>query len=240
MRVNLWAWAILNFDQEFLLFLLPLVNTRALRRQLSAATSHISLETLLPAPLRVLAKSSQSQEAGKLVPRGKYWTLSPQQCAICAENASTNLNFSDPANALTSLTAASPYAAANTANEDDLDDPDYVPQFPIHNPYITSCGHVYCYYCITERMMRTADERSGIGLKGTRWECLRCTEGVVAVDRVEAEAEGPEYESGVDDGSDDDDSALSFDYGSEDVEFTDMSGSIGGSYVDSESDRASG
>ena len=87
--------------------------------------------------------------------------------------------------------------------------------------------------------MRTADERSGVGPKGTQWECLRCAEGVVAADRLEAQAEGPEYESGVDDG-DDTLSGLSFDYGSEDVdtEFTDMSGSVG-SYGDSESGMSS-
>ena len=82
-------------------------------------------------------------------------------------------------------------------------------------------------------MMRTADERSGLGPKGMLWECLRCTEPVVAADRLEAEAEGPEYESGVDD--DDEDAmsgTMSFDSGL-DTEFTDMSGSVG-SFVDSE------
>ena len=51
--------------------------------------------------------------------------------------------------------------------------------------------------------MRTTDERSGLGPKGMLWECLRCTEPVVAADRLEAEAEGPEYESGVDDDDED-------------------------------------
>lgn len=86
-------------------------------------------------------------------------------------------------------------------------------------------------------MLRTADERSGVGPRGAQWECLRCADAVVAADHVEAQAEGPDYESGVDD-DDDGTSALSFDYGSEDVEFTDMSGSIGGSYQDSESGRS--
>ncbi|KAH9943387.1 peroxisomal biogenesis factor 2 [Epithele typhae] len=167
---------------EFLLFLLPLIDTRALRRQLTTFTSHLTLSSILPAPLRALAGSPAAEKSEQAAPRGKYWALSEDQCAICADNASTNLNFSDPANALTSLAPC----------------PHYVPQFPIHNPYITSCGHVFCYYCLTDRMMRAADERSG---------------GVVAADRLEAEVEGPEYESGVED--EDEESAFSFDYGSE-------------------------
>ena len=194
----------------------------------------MTLASLLPAPVRTLvgASSSPDAESEKRTRRGKYWSLPSDQCAICADNASTNLNFSNPANALTSLSALPPYTAAGPSPSDP-DDPDYVPQFPIHSAYVTSCGHVYCYYCLTERMMRTADERSGLGPKGMLWECLRCTEPVVAADRLEAEAEGPEYESGVDD--DDEDAmsgTMSFDSGL-DTEFTDMSGSVG-SFVDSE------
>ncbi len=68
-------------------------------------------------------------------------------------------------------------------------------------------------------MIRTADDASGSGPGGTRWECLRCAEEVTAVDRLESEIERGESEYGSDD--------LSFDYGSEDVDYTDMSGSIG-------------
>ncbi|TBU32716.1 peroxisomal biogenesis factor 2 [Dichomitus squalens] len=219
---------------EFLLFLLPLINTRAIRRQVSSLASRVTLVSLLPAPVRTLVGASASPEAQseKRTRRGKYWSLPSDHCAICADNASTNLNFSDPANALTSLSAVSPYTTAGPSPPD-TDDPDYVPQFPIHSAYVTSCGHVYCYYCLTERMMRTADERSGVGPNGMLWECLRCTEAVFAADRLEAEAEGPEYESGVDD--DDDDAmsgTMSFDSGL-DTEFTDMSGSVG-SFADSE------
>ncbi|KAI0750821.1 peroxisomal biogenesis factor 2 [Daedaleopsis nitida] len=223
---------------EFLLFLLPLINTRALRRQFKSMISRASLTSFLPSPIRSLTGIPNSTQTEKQSRRGKYWALSDDQCAICADNASTNLNFSHPANALSSLSAVSPYAAGATTVPDS-DDPDYVPQFPINTPYVTSCGHVYCYYCLTERMMRTADDRSGVGPKGAQWECLRCAEGIAAADRLEAEAQGPEYESGVDDGEDDTMSGISgmtFDYGSEDVdtEFTDMSGSVG-SYGDSES-----
>ncbi|KAI1786494.1 peroxisomal biogenesis factor 2 [Ganoderma leucocontextum] len=213
---------------EFLLFLLPLINTRAIRRQISSLASRMTV------PLRTLigASPSPDTQSGKRERRGQYWSLPTDQCAICADNASTNLNFSDPVNALTSLSAVSPYTTVGT-HPSDPEDPDYVPQFPIHSAYITSCGHVYCYYCLTERMMRTADERSGVGPKGMLWECLRCTVPVAAADRLEAEAEGPGYESGVDDESrtDDVEDRLSFISGLD--EFTDTSGSVGSYSEDS-------
>ena len=194
---------------------------------MSSLTSRMTLTSILPAPLRALTGTSPSPDAqsGRRK-RGKYYTLPADQCAICADNASTNLNFSDPATALTSLSAMSPYTAAGT-HRSDPEDPDYVPQFPIHSAYITSCGHAYCYYCLTERMMRAADERSGIGPKGMLWECLRCTEPVAAADRLEAEADGPEYESGVDDGSEMDDGEDRSSFSSSFDNFTDTSGSVG-------------
>ena len=66
-------------------------------------------------------------------------------------------------------------------------------------------------------MMRTADDASGSGPGETRWECLRCGEPVSYVDRVVADSEDTEngYMSGDD-----------MTFGS-DVDFTDMSGSLG-------------
>ena len=69
-------------------------------------------------------------------------------------------------------------------------------------------------------MIRTADEASGVGPGGTRWECLRCGEGVGGVERVVEPSDGYESEYGTED-------TMSFEFGSEDVDFTDMSGSIG-------------
>ncbi|EIW61839.1 peroxisomal biogenesis factor 2 [Trametes versicolor FP-101664 SS1] len=209
---------------EFLLFLLPLVNTRALRRQFTSITSCLTVHSIMPS-------RSGAAQTEKKTRRGKFWTLPEDQCAICAENASTNL--ADPAAALSSLTSFSPYATTGSDGPAESSDPEQVPQHPIHTPYVTSCGHVYCYYCVTDRMMRTADERSGVGPKGTQWKCLRCAEGVAAADRTEADAEGPEYESGVDD----DDDAMSFEFGSESMD-TEFTGSAG-SYADSESDGLS-
>ena len=67
-------------------------------------------------------------------------------------------------------------------------------------------------------MMRTADEASGIGPGGTRWECLRCGEPVSTADRVDADAAQSEY--GYQSGDD-------MTFGSEDMDFTDLSGSLG-------------
>lgn len=68
-------------------------------------------------------------------------------------------------------------------------------------------------------MIRTADEVSGSGPGGTRWSCLRCEEEVSGAERVEAALEESEYGSEGD--------AL-FGYGSDDLDFTDLSsGSVG-------------
>ncbi|KAF9586225.1 peroxisome assembly protein (Peroxin-2) [Lunasporangiospora selenospora] len=68
-------------------------------------------------------------------------------CAICHENNSS--------------TTTSPGTASSTV---------------IHNPYVTDCGHIYCYYCVKTKMM-IDDE----------WCCLRCGKKVEAIARhVEA------------------------------------------------------
>lgn len=67
--------------------------------------------------------------------------------------------------------------------------------------------------------MRTADDVSGSGPGGTRWECLRCTEAVTSADRLEAEV--------ADTGSDLESDGASFEYGSDEVDYSDMSGSVG-------------
>ncbi|KAI7828634.1 hypothetical protein BC939DRAFT_61986 [Gamsiella multidivaricata] len=63
-------------------------------------------------------------------------------CAICHENNNTS---------------AAPGTTTSTV---------------IHNPYITNCSHVYCYYCIKTKMM-IDDE----------WCCLRCNKRVEAIAR---------------------------------------------------------
>jgi peroxin-2 len=51
------------------------------------------------------------------------------------------------------------------------------PNYPINNPYKTTCGHVYCYVCISDRILRAADE----GEK--HWDCLRCDERITHASR---------------------------------------------------------
>ncbi|EKM59328.1 uncharacterized protein PHACADRAFT_136918 [Phanerochaete carnosa HHB-10118-sp] len=203
---------------EFLLFLLPLINTRTIGRRLTQL-SQISITSGIPQPIRAACGLSESTEAGtrSSAKRGKYWSLYLDQCAICHQDSMTNL--SDPTAALSSLTAPS-YSSSNTGPPPDVTEgsEEEPPPFPIHTPYITDCGHTYCYVCITGRLMRTADEASGTGPGGTRWECLRCGEAVGSAERVQME--GVESEHGSE--------GTSFEFGSEDLDFTsDMSGSLG-------------
>ncbi|RUP19747.1 Pex12 amino terminal region-domain-containing protein [Jimgerdemannia flammicorona] len=43
----------------------------------------------------------------------------------------------------------------------------------VHNPYITNCGHVYCYWCVSSKM----------GVYEGEWGCLRCGERVTTVEK---------------------------------------------------------
>ncbi|KAG6833895.1 hypothetical protein H0H87_007906 [Tephrocybe sp. NHM501043] len=135
--------------------------------------------------------------------RGKYWSLPQDQCAICAENASLNLNISEPSNAFTTLTSA-PIGQSSLGSDSEP------PAYPIYNPYLASCGDIYCYHCIAERLIQTADS----GEDDDGWACLRCNAHVKNADRYTVEM-----------GSD----ATGSDY-----EFTSISGSVSmGSYSES-------
>lgn len=151
------------FVQEFLLFLLPLINPRSVQRRITRLISRLTL----PA---ILSNISEDAFRSSLRKHGKYEALPADQCAICAENASYTLNLGYAADALSAASATE--GASETPGDE-------VPPFPIYTPYITSCGHVYCYHCIAERMMRTADEGLDSG-----WECLRCAESVKSADRL--------------------------------------------------------
>ncbi|KAJ7180250.1 Pex12 amino terminal region-domain-containing protein [Mycena crocata] len=191
---------------EFLLFLLPLINARSVRRRIARVTSSIS--SIFRPPRHSDQKSSSV--------RGKYWSLPQDQCAICAENASFSLDLAAPTNAFTSL--AAPSAVQTSSPDSTTPGTDNEPPLhPIHTLYLASCGDVYCYHCIVERMMRAADE-------GQKWECLRCGQRVESADRLvvevgsaASEVSGSEYEF------------------SSDMDVTDMSGSLAsmGSYSES-------
>ncbi|KAG1815544.1 Pex12 amino terminal region-domain-containing protein [Suillus subaureus] len=154
---------------EFLLFLLPLINPRSVARRLTSTFSSI-----LPAP-----SPTQKLRAPK---RGKYYPLPPDQCAICAENASLNVDLGDAAGALASYTAAFS-ASSNSDVGDNNTEGDGEPPYPITTSYLASCGHIYCYACLAERMLRAADDGS------CGWTCLRCAEEVRSADRYKLESE---------------------------------------------------
>ncbi|EJD53689.1 hypothetical protein AURDEDRAFT_80238 [Auricularia subglabra TFB-10046 SS5] len=136
---------------EFLLFLLPLVNMRILRRRLMALTSRLSLASILPAKVR--QRLSLATPTSSTFRTAKYADLREDQCAICVESASFNIT--------------------------DLARPEQQ-DHRIHTPYIASCGHVYCYFCLAQSLLRAADD----GECG--WECLRCGELVTDANRVTA------------------------------------------------------
>jgi len=177
---------------EFLLFLLPLINKRSVQRRITRLISRLTLPAML-------SNSSQGTLRTPLRKHGKYEVLPADQCAICAENAAYTLNLGYAADAFSVASAAE--GASETPRGDE------VPPFPIYIPYITSCGHVYCYHCITERMMRTVDEGLEPG-----WECLRCAESVKSADRLEGSI--PAHSDTMSD----------YEFSS-DIDVTDMSGS---------------
>lgn len=171
---------------EFLLFLLPIINARAIRRRLARLASYLDISAALPARAKSILGTDILAQAGLTRgKRGRYWYLPPEQCAICAENASYEADASQSMGipAYSAAAGASvPTSAVDLAEVHDELDPE-PPNFAIYTPYITGCGHVYCYHCITERMMRASDEDpDGLG-----WECLRCNESVRSADRVEGE-----------------------------------------------------
>ncbi|KAH7911577.1 Pex12 amino terminal region-domain-containing protein [Hygrophoropsis aurantiaca] len=215
---------------EFLLFLLPLISARGVKRRLTRFASRLT--SLLRSSLSPPSTSPKGQPPLR---RGKYASLPADQCAICAENASFNLTLSDASNMLSSSTSTFPptnpaLSSASQPPSHETPDDQSPPAFPLNTPYITSCGHTYCYTCIAGRMMDEADV-IGIG-----WECLRCGEGVRSSDRWRGE-ERVDGEGGEGDGYDGyDGEGEGSDLGSR-YEFsdfgTDVSGSVDmGSYTE--------
>ncbi|PBL02362.1 hypothetical protein ARMGADRAFT_1005756 [Armillaria gallica] len=194
---------------EFLLFLLPLISARKVRRRINRITASFAS---IPSKLQsALGKRSDPSSTAPRISQafGKYHSLPEDQCAICAENASFNLNMADSANAFTAITVSQ--SNSDVASSGSQTEP---PAYPLYTPYITSCGHVYCYHCIAERMMRAVDDAEDEG-----WECLRCTEVVRGAERFAVEV--------------DEVSGSDYDFSSDfDIDATDLSGSIG-SYSES-------
>jgi peroxin-2 len=135
----------------------------------------------------ILNMRSTKRSDGVVSPKhGKFSTLPETQCAICFENGAFNATLADPARVLQTF-IISPNDQADTAMTTDGSS-----SHPIYNPYETTCGHIYCYQCIAERIMHTADEaESNLG-----WECLRCGEFVKEAHRhrMELPESGSEYD----------------------------------------------
>jgi peroxin-2 len=167
--------------QEFLLLILPLFNSRTFRRTYKQALARVKSVSILPRSLL----SKDSVQETRRQSQGPFFALSPDQCAICAEDAKYNFNSS----------AADMFRADATPASDQLEAEshdfasDGPPKYPITIPYRASCGDIYCYCCITERLVRGVDD----GEYG--WLCLRCGETVKDCKRLSAIADDDESSS---------------------------------------------
>lgn len=150
---------------------------RVLRRRLLRAVAKITGAKLIPLSIRSALGMSEVSGVGdkKHAPerRGKYWSLSVDQCAICAEDASYSIT--DPRHDVYTTSSWTAPLSSQPAPSGES------PQFPLNTPYITSCSHQYCYVCLSERMLRAADERE------PAWGCLRCEAAVLHAERVDME-----------------------------------------------------
>lgn len=150
-----------------------------------------TLSRVLPAPAKSALGISSSSDLPEDDPsspkRGPFFNLPENECAIYAENAALNLDISNPAASMAQASSQVAYSMASTQGpsrhsstsaHDDTDEP---PPHPLNTPYRTSCGHVYCYVCISDKMLRAADEA------GPPWDCLRCREAVRGAERVKVQ-----------------------------------------------------
>ncbi|KAG8820392.1 peroxisome assembly protein (Peroxin-2) [Serendipita sp. 399] len=145
---------------EFLLFLLPIINTTALRRRLTKSITNLSWKTLVPRQLRGRGLIDNDVRPAQRL--GRYHRLPESDCAICAEDASMDLGLlEDAKDAFTSSASEEPVRSDHLLTESTS-----VRGYPINIPY-------------PDRLLRAADE-------GERyWECLRCEERVYQATRWE-------------------------------------------------------
>ena len=181
-----------------------MISGRFIRRRLIRLASYLNLKSL-----GGLANTHATVGSQMNKNHGKYYTLPVDQCAICAENASFSLNLTDPTNAFSSLSAQAPSVIdpSSLSLSGSTESEDIPPAYPLYTPYRASCGDVYCYHCITERMMRASEE-------GEICECLRCGEVIRSADR---------HVIGNGNGSDVSGSEFEF----SDIDVTDLSASVG-------------
>jgi len=159
---------------EFLLFILPLVNLRIYRRRLSQFLAALS-SRITRVSRNVIGVPSAMNGGSPVHPKaGKYATLPLDNCAICAEDANLSNNTTAITPSFPSSTPANILPESESSSSRDSPS-----AHPINIPYLTSCGHIYCYYCLTTRMMQVID----FGDVG--WECLRCGDLVLTAQRAE-------------------------------------------------------
>jgi peroxin-2 len=167
--------------QEFLVFLLPLLPHRKLRRVAGTAAGALmhpldTLSGLIPASALGLGANVGRGADARSLERGKFAHLPEDECAICYESAITTLNVADPTHAL-----AGDVQPLSTSDSHPTARKGEPPTHPLVTPYRTSCGHIYCYTCVAEKMLRAADEGGG------PWECLRCGIPVLFAERFHVE-----------------------------------------------------
>lgn len=168
-------------EQEFLIFLLPLLPHRKLRRVIGTTVRAImhpldTLYAVIPssaslAALGLAAYDDGRQKAVQSPRRGKFAHLAEDECAICYENATTTLDI------VGDIQPQSPSDIHPTKTARKGEPPTHA----LTTPYRTSCGHIYCYPCVAEKLLRAADEGGG------PWECLRCGTPVLGAERFHVE-----------------------------------------------------
>lgn len=117
-----------NTMTEFLVFILPLLQLKKLRRMTS--------KMLLPYRKKARSKDEETFSSA-------YSNLPISQCAICHNNSEKRAR-----------------SLGKT--------PSSLSSFPITNPHVTNCGHIYCYICIATKF--NAIENND----GDEEGCLRC------------------------------------------------------------------
>ncbi|OCB87555.1 hypothetical protein A7U60_g5461 [Sanghuangporus baumii] len=171
---------------EFLLLFLPVFSSRAFRRIYNHVTSR--MRNFNWSSIFHSSSASGSRGSSQVSSQtGKFFGLPENQCAICADNASFGLSslpgasVSSESNTFAAyLESAATIPSTSSAQPGAEGMEDVPPTYPITISYRASCGHIYCYVCLSERLLRAVDD----GDDG--WTCLRCLETVYSCERVDA------------------------------------------------------
>lgn len=189
----------LHLHQEFLLFLLPLINLRKLRLRLSRLLGQVAqapkaLTNLWWSGKQQKSQTSKTASSSELEPSdgtssGPLMHLPGHVCAICYSRSAmpTHLGIADAADPTdptkAALKQASSFPAASSSSSDAAAAAAAGGgENDVHVPYqVDCCQASYCYYCITSELVQW--EESKAGLDGP-WSCLRCGQGVTHAQAV--------------------------------------------------------